>query len=297
MEKANLFIVGAAKCGTTSLHEYLQQHPEIYMSDIKEPHFFSEVDNVLYEESSEKKKKHTSLVKDISQYNQLFEAGAMHVYRGESSPSYLWDQNASQKIYEYNPQSKIIIMLRNPIRRAFSHFQMGVQAGFEKNRPFHEALMEDMKLPDEEKGWNKSHLYLELGFYYQQIKRYTSLFPKEQIKIIKFEDFKSDISLGLKEVFSFLGLSTEIVNSIQTGIVHNQGLSPKYPIIDSIKNNSLIQNILANMPEGLKNLIKNQTHQKGYRKDLVLEEKTKNLLEQRYKEDLQLLEDEFGISF
>src|ERR1700733_8619605 len=124
----NLFIVGAAKCGTTSLYEYLNQHPEIYMCPVKEPHFFSnKVENLnkdLYRAPEPGKKYHTKVIKDIDVYTSLFDDGAAYKIRGEASPSYLWDSDVAQKLYQYNPNAKIIIILRDPIDRLVSAYQM-----------------------------------------------------------------------------------------------------------------------------------------------------------------------------
>ncbi len=149
MEKLipNLFIIGAAKCGTTSLHEYLDQHPDIFMARVKEPHYFSQVERILYdykEKFSPEKEYHTWVIKEKDQYLNLFKDGEKSIYRGESSPSYLWDADAARKIYAFNPRAKLIVLLRNPIKRAFSHYQMGVHAGFQEMKPFYDALKEGL---------------------------------------------------------------------------------------------------------------------------------------------------------
>ncbi|AWW30605.1 hypothetical protein DN752_10990 [Echinicola strongylocentroti] len=297
MNKANLFVVGAAKCGTTSLHEYLNHHPEIWMSDVKEPHYFSGVGTLLHDNTSEKARKHTTLIKEEGAYHALFKDGQSHLYRGESSPSYLWDPSAAKKIAEYNPQSKIIILLRDPVKRAFSHFQMGIQAGFQKRMPFYEALQRDYSLPDHEKGWNKSHLYVELGFYYDQVMRYYNVLPTEQIKLIKFEDFVKDIHTGMEDLYKFLKVSPHSFQQLDKEGQHNQAISPKYPIVDILKDNKFTQKLLSMMPQTLKNHMKSYTHKEGYREDLILDEKSVVFLNECYKENLAALENEFAISF
>ncbi|MFB9212462.1 sulfotransferase [Echinicola jeungdonensis] len=296
----NLFIIGAAKCGTTSLHEYLAQHPEIFMARVKEPHFFAQVENTLYdykEEFSPEKEYHTWVIKEKDEYLNLFRDGQKSKYKGESSPSYLWDPEAARKIYDFNPQAKLIVLLRDPIKRAFSHYQMDVHAGYQEKRNFYDALKEDFEMPDSQKGWNKSHLYMELGLYHQQLERFRELFSKEQIMVIRFEDFIQDIENGLKNIFEFLEVDNRRLTDIDFGKKHNQTQSPKYVFISKLKDNKVIQKMIGLIPEGLKNKIKKSTYQDGYRKDLVLDEKGWEYLIQFYQDDLKQLKKDWGISF
>lgn len=297
MEKANLFIIGAAKCGTTSLHEYLGQHPDIFMSAIKEPHYFSNVDQLLHDGVDEEASRHSSLIKDELTYHKLFKNGQNQLYRGESSPSYLWHDKAAQNIYNYNPHSKIIILLRDPIMRAFSHFQMAVQAGFQKKVSFYTAIKEDLAVPEEEIGWNKSHMYVALGFYYRQINRYSKIFPEEQMMIIKFEDFVKDINSGMSSISKFLNVDPSKFPDLNSRSQHNRAMAPKYPIIDLLKENWFVQKMLSLLPENLKNTVKSKTHREGYRKDLVLDNPSQKLLNQLYRDELLSLNEIYGIDY
>ena len=118
--KVNTFIVGAPKAGTSSLHFYLNQHPEICMSSVKEPNFFSakEVENLYY---------NSQIVSSTKDYNSLFESDVK--IKGESSVSYLYYKEVAKRIYEYNAKAKIIIMLRKPVDRLFSHYLMDKRLG------------------------------------------------------------------------------------------------------------------------------------------------------------------------
>ncbi|MCP2728272.1 sulfotransferase family protein [Limnofasciculus baicalensis] len=104
MKKPNLFVVGAPKCGTTSMHNYLGQHPEIFMSSPKELHYFSRDIDCF-----------TGKIKELYNYLQLFDSAGNAKYIGESSPEYLYSEVASQQIKELCSDAKIIIMLRNPL--------------------------------------------------------------------------------------------------------------------------------------------------------------------------------------
>jgi sulfotransferase family protein len=198
----NLFIVGAVKAGTTSLHRYLAQHPEIYMSPVKEPHFFSDIDP-----------HHQDF--DESSYLRLFAPSKGEKIRGESSPLYLWDPSTPQRIDSTSPNAKIIIMLRHPVTRAYAHYLMDVQQGRQK-LPFEQAIQRELDRPH--------HLYIELGRYCRQVARYLDMF-KGRVFAIVFEDFVGDVRAHLREVFGFLGVNTDYATSIDVGI-HNEYRGP-----------------------------------------------------------------------
>ena len=104
----NLFVVGAPRAGTTSLYHYLRQHPEIYMSPLKEPHFFSHSNP-----------QSDTVVKHQDAYLRLFDAARGEKLRGEASPAYLADPDAPARIKDASPEAKIVAVLREPVSRAF----------------------------------------------------------------------------------------------------------------------------------------------------------------------------------
>ena len=113
MNKPNLFIVGAPKCGTTFLYHYLKQHPEIYFPDFKEPHFFG----------SDLIRKNGAYDLSLNNYKSLFNSDKKII--GEASTFYIFSKNAAKEIYDFNPDAKIIIMLRNLVDLAYSlHSQL-----------------------------------------------------------------------------------------------------------------------------------------------------------------------------
>ena len=235
--KPNFFVIGAVKAGTTSLYHYLMQHPQVYASPIKEPNFFStDIDtnkfSATYRNNTftdldayfkHKPLKHLQLafVKEKEQYLQLFSNVKNEKAIGEFSTSYLYSLNAPQNIFEYNPQAKIIVVLRNPIERSFSHYLMAVRFSF-TTKDFMASLKEDMD--KKEKGWGISEQYIELGMYAKQIEVYQKVFPKEQVKILLYEDLKNPIQL-INEVCDFLKLDAHIFSLEKK---HNTAAIPKY---------------------------------------------------------------------
>jgi sulfotransferase family protein len=192
----NLFLVGAAKAGTTSLYRELARHPAIYMSPMKEPHFFSRIEpasswNAFFPH-----------VTDEDEYLALFEGAANQEVLGEASTSYLWDRHAAERIKRVVPEARILIMLRDPVNRAYSHYWNDVREGLEK-RSFLEALVEEERSGPG--AWGASSLYIDCGRYADQVARYLDEFG-DRVHVLFFEDFVRDMASRVADVHSFLGV-------------------------------------------------------------------------------------------
>ncbi len=223
--KANLFIVGAMKAGTTSFTNTLAQHPHIYFSPIKEPNFFvNELPEKIYTPSIffsvEKyfkkdfpKPLHIAHVKEELQYETLFSnAMAHHKYLSEGSTTYLHAPESAEKIYAYNPHAKIIILIRNGLNRALSHYKMDKGLG-RTAKTFKEVLTEDMMTYQNKTLSNWS--YLGMSLYAENIYRYKSIF-KENVLVIHFEDLVTKEEEISKKIFSFLELDYMAIKLIHT---------------------------------------------------------------------------------
>ena len=205
--KPNFFIVGAPKCGTTSLHEYLQRHPDVYMPFYKEPHYFgSDLIGSRFEQFRNRPEK----------YLKLFEVVKDEQRIGESSPWYLVSQHAAQEIKAYDPNAKIIMILRNPVDMMYSMWSQFRYSGNEQIEIFEEALAAE---PDRKQGRRirrAAHcitglFYREMASYTNQVQRYFDTFGKDNVHVIIFDDFKSDTAKVYKCVLDYL----EIDNTFQ----------------------------------------------------------------------------------
>lgn len=251
--KPNFFLVGAAKSGTTSLSAWLESHPDLFLSPIKEPNYFSDNIDVSKfrkgylksfdaEDSIEAKpyvKRQIAFIRDEELYAQLFKPNNSMVLVGECSTSYLYSEVAADNIHAFNPESKIIVILRNPAERAYSHYLMAVQMGLEK-RDFLTAFIRDRKKLD--KGWGISELYFELGEYSKQIKRFQKVFPKNQIKVVLFEDWIQQPKETQESICKFLNVS--IFAALKNEVL-NKSVSPRNPMLHRVL-----------MQSGLKDLAK-----------------------------------------
>ncbi len=240
--KPNFFLVGAAKSGTTSLSAWLESHPDLFLSPIKEPNYFSDNIDVSKfrkgylksfdaEDSIEAKpyvKRQIAFIRDEELYAQLFKPNNSMVLVGECSTSYLYSEVAADNIHAFNPESKIIVILRNPAERAYSHYLMAVQMGLEK-RDFLTAFKRDRKKLD--KGWGISELYFELGEYSKQIKRFQKVFPKNQIKVVLFEDWIQQPKETQESICKFLNVS--IFAALKNEVL-NKSVSPRNPMLHRV---------------------------------------------------------------
>jgi hypothetical protein len=231
----NFFIVGAAKAGTSSLYAYLRQHPQVYMSAVKEPHYFSQI------EPSDGQHYRMRTMTDRESYLKLFRKtnGALAV--GEASPSYLWDERAPHRIRERVPEARIIILLRDPIERAHSHYLMNVRENTQP-LPFYEALREDQSKPN--KSWTTANLYIELGQYASQVERYLGLFGPERVLVLMFEDLKRDPATLVRRSARFLGVDDEPVADMELGIgPYNAYALPRGGLVRGLYRSHWIRNL------------------------------------------------------
>jgi hypothetical protein len=222
-KKVNFFLVGAPKCGTTALVDYLSQHAEIFIPSIKEPHFFCE----SFPEYRR--------IKKLDRYHALYNNfKGDYVINGDSSVWYLYSQDSADNIYQYNPDAKIVIMLRNPIEMLPSLHTQLMFSGRENISNFDEAWAactlrsQGYKIPKNSK--EPSHLlYDEVCNYYDQVARYLKRFPRENVKIIFFDDFSESCQSVVQEVFQFLKVSDESLNIRYE--IKNSARKHRYPKI------------------------------------------------------------------
>ena len=194
----NFFIVGAQKAGTTSLYFYLKDIPQVYMSPLKEPFYFAP--HAVHNSASD-------IIRDKKEYLRLFEKANGHIAIGEASPIYLWDPDAPKLIHQTVPHARIIMILRDPIERAYSIYLEKVRYSGVKSS-FYDELMRDYKSQD--KLYGPSQLYVEMGMYYEQVKRYFDTFGREQVKVIIFEEFIQHPEQTVNEVLAFLGVNNTV---------------------------------------------------------------------------------------
>lgn len=220
-KKANLFIVGAMRAGTTSFVELLSKHPQIYVSPIKEPNYF--VDRLpltLYEpsrffnlnrylNSKFPDPLHIAKIETLAQYEQLFSLATHEVYRVDASTAYLHAPEAAANIATYNSEAKVIVILRDPLQRAYSHYRMDLALG-RIHRSF-DAIMRS-EIAQYRSNELRFGSYLGMSCYAAHLKRFESLFG-EQLLVLELRNLVNTTDIEMTRISNFLGISA-FVNPI-----------------------------------------------------------------------------------
>jgi len=212
----NFFICGAAKSGTTSLWMYLKQHPNIFMPEdirAKEPAYFCRVNGSWGYEGQEER------------YSKLFEAAGMCKAVGEASTTYLTYPESAAWIHSEIPEAKIIIILRDPVSRAYSLYRWMVNHGHEWVSTFEKALEVELERKSDPAFFTGNahtfydYLYFESGMYSEQLARYFTAFPRQHIKVILLDELKKMPVETTQEIYRFLGVDTHFKPLVS---VHNK---------------------------------------------------------------------------
>jgi hypothetical protein len=193
IERLEFILAGAQKSGTTALHYFLSRHPNITMGDQQEIHFFDNDALFVFEADYEELHKH---------YPPL----GSSTIAGDCTPSYIYHKPAVERIWKYNPKSKLLILLRNPVDRAFAHWNMQRFRGREPLDFFDAVREEKTRITGAPPAEARRFAYVDRGFYAQQLERLFKIFPRDQVKAVKFEAFKEKQRETLTSIFSFLGL-------------------------------------------------------------------------------------------
>jgi hypothetical protein len=226
--KPNFFILGAAKCGTTTLYAYLKRHPDIFMSRVKEPTFFCEGFQV---------------VKDPVEYFELFDGVKDERVIGEASHAYFSNPSSARVLKALFPEAKFVVILRNPADRAYSLYHHMRRKGDEKTASFEKALaLEDERFASEDfrnhcPQYLYNFLYFRSGLFGEQVERYFSLFDRAQFHFMKLEYLRTKPLEALKDVTRFLDISTDFTPGER---VRNEGaVTARYPFVQYLWNHKV----------------------------------------------------------
>jgi sulfotransferase family protein len=200
MKKPDLFIAGAPKSGTTALSKYLSEHPNVFITTPKEPNFFSDDMPKRY------------IAQSLEDYLLLFKnCNSNHYVSGEASVYYLYSSCALQNIYNFYKQAKIIVLLRNPVDIVYSLHSQYIynftedEKDFEKAWNFQESRKMGLNLPVNCKI-PKILQYKDIAMLGNQVEKLFSIFSKDQVKLILFEDFVDSTKEVYEDVLKFLGI-------------------------------------------------------------------------------------------
>jgi sulfotransferase family protein len=227
MTQPNFLLIGAAKAGTTALATFLDRHPQVFMSHIKEPMFFAlERQPIEFTGPGDHILK-TMVVNEWGSYLRLFSEATNAVAVGEASTWYLCSEEAPARIKLRLPEVRILCILRDPAARAYSAFLHLRRDGREPEADFAAALaFEDERVSA---GWERAWHYRRLGLYANQVERYLALFRRDRVHFLLHEEFYKDPQAALREIFRFLGVDP--TPAIDTSDRHNVSGIPRNSLL------------------------------------------------------------------
>lgn len=287
MGKLDFIIVGAAKCGTTSLFNTLGTHTDIFLPENKEPWHFSHKNVDLSVVLGPQRER---IIKDDAEYKSLFADAKEHELCGEASTTYLYDseesiKNISSAISNWR-EIKILIVLRDPVKRAFSHYMNTVRSGFEK-RSFREVIDSCILYKE-----NRYRNYFAYGLYSKQVEAYLESF--KNVKIIIFEELIKNEEDVLRDIYDFLGCKNISDNNVKL-LKENSSGRPKFPFVTSLiyKTNLLKWVVKAVIPKSIRKWAVKIINDSMLVKETISVEDME-FLKKHYQEDVKQLESLLG---
>ncbi|NEP10564.1 MAG: sulfotransferase [Symploca sp. SIO2C1] len=286
MQLPTFLIIGIQKAGTTSIYQYLKQHPQIYMSPVKETNFLEKDWSKIPPDPRNKRKK--SKIDTFDKYSQLFQDVNDEIAIGEASPNYLFHYlSSAELIQHYLPQAKMIAILRNPADRAHSDYLMHIRDGIGNGR----SLAEQIKFKA------NSSFTIRKGFYYTPLKHYFDTFSQEQIKIYLYDDLCNNPVALMQDMYQFIGVDDNF--HPDTSKKYQVAQVPKIKFVNTIlrkKNRSktIVSSILKYLlPPTLKESIRSsliKINSKDKQQALLASEDRQQLVA-LYREDILKLQD------
>lgn len=290
--KVNAIIIGAGRSGTTTLYKYLENHPEVCFSDIKEVHYFSIED----------------LYKRREKYYHSFWKHCKNEKINTAADTYLLiDKNAPQRIVEYNPEMKIIIILRNPAERAWSSFQYAKNNGYiSKNTSFIQSVnKEEFHILNSDITVQNNLCNVWQSMYYEHISYWAEFFPRDNILILKTSDLKNHTTSLLKQLSDFLNIDDFKIEDIE--IEANKSAKTKSIALQQFllnRNNPFRRALRKILPEKIKQKIlhsgiteKISSLNRTETSYTQISEEDRKYVNELLKKDIKRSESVFGIRF
>ena len=266
----NFIFAGAPKSGSSSLFEYIRQHPDICMSDVKEPFFF----DFNYE-------------KGLQYYGDFFKHHNGEKIVGEATVWYMSWPSVSKRMYETIPNVKLMFVLRNPIDRAFSNYMMDLRGGH-----YTPAQTFGYVIRNESRAKGLARRIVSGGFYYQHLKHFEEYFRRDQFLIIPYQDLKQDLRAVERKVYKFL----DVDHSFQATASQNRMIAPYQvtpEILARVSDKLPLFNFLWKKSRHFRDIF----YDFNNKQKNAMKPADRNFLEETYAEQNALLEKHFNISF
>ena len=298
MALPDFLVTGVPKAGTTALHAALCRHPALYLSPIKEPKFFlndgppptkggGPGDILTYREH----------IWQRDRYEALFEAAPLGTLRGESTPLYLYDRAALRRIRDLIPAVKLIVVLRDPVERAHSNWTHLWSAGLEPEPDFVRACAEEERRIAA--GWASFWHYTGLGMYGSQLDYAFSLFPREQVLVLRYRRLVDEPAVTLDRICAFLGVEAGILTEIprENVTAHPEHTLGYRAVALGMRAGAAVGRLLPGRIAALATHRLERFLQRGRRERQPLSWEQRQALLPRFEDDVKLLERVLGEDF
>jgi len=297
MTMPNFLVIGGARCGTTSLHYYLGEHPDIFMASHKDCRFFAMGDEPMpayLEEDEPARARFDAMRRDAvltpEAYRALFDEVADETAVGEATAFYLYHPRAPERIRRTIPDARLVAVLRQPAERAYSHYLARVRNG-SIDRSFEEVL--DAEDPADERVWAGQFHFIREGFYYRNLKRYYDLFPADQFRIFLFEELQGEPERLVRDICRFLGVRDDV--PLDVAIRYNAAGRPKSQAINRLlmRRNPLKSAVKWLIPQSLRTRLRFRVMQKNAAEAEMAPDVRKRLIDV-FRDDILRLQDLIG---
>jgi hypothetical protein len=285
----DFLIIGAGKSGTTSLDNYLKQHPDLYISAKKEPNFFGyELNSPEDFAGSPEINHYNNSVTNIDDYLKLFEPANEGQLKGETSNTYMYHDKAAERIKHYNPEMKMLAVLRQPAERLYSRYLHLAREDRLPTPDFEDCL-------DKETIWWERNDLVKEGFYGKHLSKFYNLFRADQIKVILYDEMRANPDQVLKSIFQFIGVSDHV--EVDFSVEYNKSGFIKNKKVDALigQNSRPKEFIKKIVPKSLFEKFKNQqfvqkrlndARAKNLARPKLSQELKSQITENIYKEDI-----------
>jgi hypothetical protein len=205
MSGPQFLIIGAARSGTTALYQYLAEHPGLFLTEPKEPHYFAFAGTTpAFTGPGDRQTINRLSVTDREAYLRLYRDARPDQLRGEASVSTLYYPDAVTRLHQEHPDARLICVLRDPVDRALSAYGFMRTRGWEPCDTFEAALADEPRRIAE--GWHHIWHYTAMGRYGEQLRHVLEVFPREQVLVLRHEDMSADPDAVLGRVYAHLGV-------------------------------------------------------------------------------------------
>jgi hypothetical protein len=297
MALPDFLVIGVPKAGTTALHAALARHPALYMSEIKEPKFFLTDGPPPARGGPGDAKTYREHVWRMEDYEALFRHAPPGTLRGESTPFYLYDRGAQRRIRDLIPDAKLIAVLRDPVERAHSNWTHLWSAGLEPIGDIVQACeQEERRIAA---GWAAFWHYTRIGLYGEQLEHLYTLFPRDQVYVVRYRMLVDHPAEVLDSICSFLDVKQGIISEVprENVTAHPEPTPARRTASRALRIGATVGRFLPGPAEAAVTEPLERVLQRGGRPRRPLSWEQRQALLPRFTEDVRLLQKVTGEDF